>query len=79
MNKFKKSFELLNVEKHHPDAVSQLVAGLQSDNRSDNDPAQWTQEFAASGKGCQVVGVHEPIWTEKLASCDKSGKVTDRN
>jgi len=67
-----------DIEKRHAKEVSQLAAGLQPDSHNPLAPAQWIHEFAASGKTCQVVGVHEPTWTDKLASCDKSGKVTDR-
>jgi len=77
MNKFNKKLDINNLEKHQSDELSQLVAGLKSDNHKDNCSTQWTREFAASGKNCVVVGVHEPLWTEKLPTCDKSGKITN--
>lgn len=62
------------LDKNQPKELSQLVAGLESGRHQENCATQWTQEFAASGKNCASVGVHEPLWTEQLASCDKSGK-----
>jgi len=65
-------------EKKRPEDLSRLIEGLET-----NPPLKsrgtflWTREFAASGKNCAVVGVHEPLWTEKLPTCDKSGKITN--
>ena len=70
---------IADLEISRPEELSKFISGLQSDSHNENNQAQWIHEFAASGKTCQVVGIHEPTWAEKLPSCDKSGKVTDQN